>query len=143
MIKNMSRLLLAGAVGGAIVLGTAAGAGAASTTKNQTTVSATCANGFTGSAVIRHAMPTTKHAHPTRWFVLHVVGGAKDAKVLVPTQVDVTFTFTDSKGNVTTNTENISKKSHAGKQTTCTIDGTNTVNGGTLVASGAVTGAFH
>ncbi|MHB8244238.1 MAG: hypothetical protein ACYDGN_02630 [Acidimicrobiales bacterium] len=147
MTNNLSRAMIAAAIAGAVVVGSAADAGAVTshnTNKNETTFAVSCANGFTGSAVVRRAFPTgNKHQHPSRWFVMHVVGGPKHAKVLVPTKIDVTFTFTSSSGTVTTNTENVSKKSKAPKQTTCNISGTKSTAGGTLQASGSVTGAFH
>lgn len=140
---HASRLLVAAAVGGAALLGTTDGAGAvtAHTMKNETTLSAVCANGYDGSALLRRHVSTSK-THKVRWTVVHVVG-KKDAKVLVPTAANVTFTFTSGTGTVTTNAENLSKKAKAGKQTTCTIDGTRSINGGSLSVDGTVTGAFH
>jgi uncharacterized protein YcfJ len=134
---------LAATVVAAGALGLAGPAGAASHGKgeNVATVAVSCTNGFTGSAVVRrHLDPAAMHG---RWFVSHVVGGKKDAKVLVPTSIDVTFTFTATSGSTTTNTENMTKKSKAGKQTTCTLDGSQTLSSGTLTVDGSVTGAFH
>jgi hypothetical protein len=136
------------AVAAAIIagsLGTASMAGAASThnTKNQTTYAISCANGFSGNAVVRRHIDPTKASLRGKWFVAHVVGGTKDEKVLVPTAIDVTFTFTNAAGTVTTNTEDVTKAAKAKKQTSCTLSGTNTVDGGSLAASGTVTGAFH
>lgn len=144
------RYLNGSALVGAIAIGSLAVAGVAEAAPehharptNKTTYATTCSNGFTGNVVIRRHFDTRSRALSGKWFVAHVVGGKKDSKVLVPTKIDVTFTFTDASGKVTTNTENISKRAKARNQATCTISGTNTVNGGTLSASGSITGAFH
>ena len=147
MIKTVSSLIGATAMAAAVSLG-AAGTASASTTPQAggggATFAAACSNGFSGNVLVRRRLvhPAHSHAH-MRWFVAHVVGGAKNAKVLVPTKIDVTFTFTDSAGNVTTTVENLTKKARAGKQTTCTISGTATIDKGSLAATGSITGAFH
>ncbi|HLI43462.1 MAG TPA: hypothetical protein VKU92_03215 [Acidimicrobiales bacterium] len=144
------RVLAASALAGALVAGSLAGAGIAGAATsdhmaptNMTMYAATCANGFTGNVVVRRHFDTKSASLRGKWFVAHVVGGKKDSKVLVPTMIDVTFTFTSSSGTVTTNTENVTKRAKVGKQTTCTLSGTNTVDGGSLSASGSITGAFH
>lgn len=147
MIKTVSSLVGATAMAAAVSFG-AAGVASASTTAQPghdgATFALACANGFSGNVLVRRHLVHPAHAHAqVRWFVAHVVGGKKDAKVLVPTKIDVTFAFTDSAGNVTTTVENLTKKARAGKQTTCTMSGTATIDKGSLAATGSITGAFH
>lgn len=144
--KDAARVLAAAAIGGTALLGLGSVAGASTPAnhgnRNVATFALTCANGVSGNAVVHKRLPTTRH-HPDRWFVLHMASGRPGAKVFVSTSLDVTFTFTDAKGNVTTTTENISKKAHVRHTTTCTLTGTRSVDGGTLAVAGTATGAFH
>jgi hypothetical protein len=138
-MKVLTRAIAAAAVAGSCAIGTAGVAAAAPASHGpRASIPISCANGVNGMTVLRRST-----SHKMRWFVLHVTGGTKKQKVLVPTAIDVTFTFTSSSGKSTTNTENITKKSHAKKQTSCTINGTAPVDGGTLAADGTITGAFH
>lgn len=145
MFRTVSSLVGATAMAAAVSFG-AAGAASASTTHGPghggATFALSCDNGFSGNVLVRRHVAHSTHAHP-HWFVAHVVGGQKNAKVLVPTKIAVTFTFTDSAGNVTTTVENLTKKARAGKQTTCAVSGTTTIGKGSLAAAGSITGAFH
>ncbi len=141
-MRHTASVLASAAIAGSLALGPTAAASAAAPPRNpnETSMALSCANGFTGNAVLRRSLKGTHHM---RWFVLQVTGGLKGEEVLTATKIDVTFTYTSRTDVVTANTENISKKSHAPHQTTCTISGTKTVGGGSLTARGDVTGAFH
>lgn len=137
-MRALARTAVSATLAGSAALGMAGVAAAAPASHGpRASIPISCANGVNGTAMLQRST-----AHKMRWFVLHVTGGTKREKVLVPTAIDVTFTFTDSSGSTTT-TENIRKKSHARNQTTCTINGSAPVADGTLQASGTITGAFH
>lgn len=111
-----------------------------------------CATSFkcaVGGSVVGNSCARVRadrgHSHPDRlhprWLVGHIVGGKKDAKVFVPSAIAVTFT--DTKGQVTTTSESITKHDINPKQTVWTISGTNLISGGSLQVTGSVTGVFH
>lgn len=144
MMRGFRGVLAAGSLSAAALLAAVPSAGAATRSdKNATTYAVTCTNGATGAAVIKRRLVThADRIHP-KWFVAHIVGAKKGAKVFVPGAMAVTFTFTNSKGVVTTTTESIAKHGANHGQTVCAISGTNSVAGGTLTVSGSVTGVFH